>query len=809
MSEEMDNTPVVSERDSGSLAATGRSEAASGQDRVRLLVAAFWLHPRLALLVAALGLLIGGFAGYCLAPPAQYRSAGQIRIRPYMPRVLYQGEQNSAMPMFDSFAQAQVALIASRQVLDAAMQSESWKDTGIAATPKAKISVENRLTVDRSGGPELIEVAFTDTNPHVAMSVVKAVVEAYMKLYGASESEGNVQRTQILEERCTALSAELKATNQRIMTIADEFGSTALGRMYEFELDELNKLESELYRVQVALAGIASSSSSPAAATQAAVVQPRTVPVQLIARQDEHMRDLLQQKQHDEQELERLKLRYGPSHMKVEEVAAALRTVNRDIDQYAAEYEAARADGSIQSAAGAPYAMADVSQLRQRERNLQALIEGVRARMLDLGRKRLQIESLQRDAEEKQARLSEAKARIEQLNVESSMGGRIRVLNYGDEPLAPFKSRRGTLAGATGLLGAILGMGIVVGMGLADPRCRTIDDANSSLRARTGVLGVLPNLPEDLSDPMQAAIAAHYVHHIRAMLQISQGRSRATALAVTSAMPGSGKTSLTIALGLSFAASGARTLLIDCDMVGGGLTARMGAKVPAKLGQILRQSGLVTREQVRTAIERARQSGRRLGQQLVALGYISDEDLERALARQHATTMGLLDVLGGEDLTDCVAATQTRNLFILPLGAVTSEDVARLSPEAISRVLADAKGHFDTVLIDTGPVPGSIEAAMVTAEADQVVLVISRGESRTLVEQAIAHLQSLGADVAGAVFNRAEADDILASRFSSSVSQRSVGYPSPQAANSTALRLGPVAMTVASTARSEHEAPES
>ncbi len=808
MSEEIHNLPVAIERDSGSLPATGRSEAAGGQDRARLLVAAFRLHPKMTLICAVLGLLIGGFAGYFLAPPAEYRSAGQIRIRPYVPRILYQGEQNSAMPMFDSFAQAQVALIASRRVVDAAMQSESWKDTGMATTPEAKISVENRLTVDHAGGAEFIDVAFTDTNPHVAMAVVKAVVEAYMKLYGASESEGNVQRTQILEERCTALSAELKATNQRIMTIADEFGSTALGRMYEFELDELNKLESELYRVQVALAGIASSSPAPAAATQEAAVQHRTVPVQVIARQDEHMRDLLQQKQRDEQELERYKLRYGPSHRSVGEATAALQAVNRDIDQYAAEYEAARADGSIQSAAGTPYAMADVSQLRQRERNLQALLEGVRARMLDLGRKRLQIESLQRDAEEKQARLTEAKARIEQLSVESSMGGRISVLNYGDEPLAPFKSRRGKLAGVTGLLGAILGMSIVIGRGLADPRCRTIDDANSSLQARTGVLGVLPNLPEDLSDPMQAAIAAHYVHHIRAMLQISRGRSRATALAMTSAMPGSGKTSLTVALGLSFAASGARTLLIDCDMVGGGLTSRMRARVPVKLGQILRQSGLVTREQVRMGIEAGRLSGMRLGQQLVALGYISEEDLERALARQHSVTMGLLDVLGGKDLTRCVAPTHTKNLFILPLGNITPDDVARLSPEAIRRVFAMAKNHFDTVLIDTGPVPGSIEAEMVVSEADQTVLVISRGESRTLVEQAIAHVQSLGATVAGAVFNRAEAGDILASRFSSSVSQRSVADPL-QATNSTALRLGPIAMAVAPTARSEEGTPKS
>ena len=38
--------------------------------------------------------------------------------------------------------------------------------------------------------------------------------------------------------------------------------------------------------------------------------------------------------------------------------------------------------------------------------------------------------------------------------------------------------------------------------------------------------------------------------------------------------------SLTLALGLSFAASGSRTLLIDADLVGAGLTGRLGMSGP-------------------------------------------------------------------------------------------------------------------------------------------------------------------------------------------------------------------------------------
>ena len=141
MNADIHNIPVVTEMDAGGLVARGRSEDAGAGDRARLLMAAVLRHPKLTLIFAVAGLLIGALGGYVLAPPAEYRSAGQIRIKPYLPRILYQGDQNSVMPMFDSFADSQVDLITSRQVLDTAMQSATWKDTRIAAVPQSKISV--------------------------------------------------------------------------------------------------------------------------------------------------------------------------------------------------------------------------------------------------------------------------------------------------------------------------------------------------------------------------------------------------------------------------------------------------------------------------------------------------------------------------------------------------------------------------------------------------------------------------------------------------------------------------------------------
>jgi Mrp family chromosome partitioning ATPase len=120
---------------------------------------------------------------------------------------------------------------------------------------------------------------------------------------------------------------------------------------------------------------------------------------------------------------------------------------------------------------------------------------------------------------------------------------------------------------------------------------------------------------------------------------------------------------------------------------------------------------------------------------------------------------------------------------------------------ALRSVIKQARELYDTVLIDTGPVPGSLEASAVAAAADAVVLVVSRGEQRPLAEKSIRHLHDIGASVAGLVFNRAEQRDMDLTATTGRLGsyERSV-LPSRDgqaAERAEAPKLGPVALAVA------------
>jgi capsular exopolysaccharide synthesis family protein len=255
-----------------------------------------------------------------------------------------------------------------------------------------------------------------------------------------------------------------------------------------------------------------------------------------------------------------------------------------------------------------------------------------------------------------------------------------------------------------------------------DRRYRYSDEPGVDVSGIT-LLGILPNLPDRLSDPEQAAIAAHCVHQIRTMLQINGSAIGAAGpeagddrrvFAVTSAAPGDGKTSLTLALGLSYAACGTRTLLIDCDLVGGGLTSRMNV---------------------------------------------------------HATE-GVLEAITDRSLLPYVRTTDIADVSILPVGAARGHHASTLSPGALRRLINEAKKHFEVIMIDTGPILGSIEASLVCAAADGVVLTVARGQQRPMVEKALGHLAAIGARLAGVVFNRAQAADF--ERSISGMSMRSI-----------------------------------
>lgn len=376
------------------------------------------------------------------------------------------------------------------------------------------------------------------------------------------------------------------------------------------------------------------------------------------------------------------------------------------------------------------------------------------------------IHDLQDQSDKERQKRDEIQRSMDMRNALTRAPGRISVLLPPEKPTHPASDSRPIYAAAGGAGGVVLGFASVLLIGLLNRRIRGFRDLGSAWEPKD-LLGLLPQMPEGLEDPAQAAAANHCVNHIRTRLQLWYGDLPQLVLAITGASAGVGKTSLTLTLGMSFAAARSRTLLIDFDLQGGDLSARVGATRRPKLGRLLLKTGQLKRAQLNEALRTASSLGLRLGETLVTLGYLREADVAAALDAQAQQSVGVLDALDDETLADYVVDGGIPNLHILPLGNATMDDGGRVSPLAIQRLVDAARAEYDVVLIDTGPLPGSSEGSAAAAVADGVVLTVSQGEDRARLQVCLAHLRTIRASLAGVVFNRATAKDIARMHFSS------------------------------------------
>jgi succinoglycan biosynthesis transport protein ExoP len=152
-------------------------------------------------------------------------------------------------------------------------------------------------------------------------------------------------------------------------------------------------------------------------------------------------------------------------------------------------------------------------------------------------------------------------------------------------------------------------------------------------------------------------------------LQLRSGDKSQKVFAITSGLPGEGKTTVALGLSLSLARMNQRVLLIDADLRRSGLQAQLGIESEAGLSTLLRGLPVDTRPQ------------------RLDLGYVK--------------------------------------LDVLPAGPVPDDPITLLSSPRFSRLLARGRELYDVILIDTPPVLGMADAIKVGSVCDGT-LVVSR-----------------------------------------------------------------------------------
>jgi capsular exopolysaccharide synthesis family protein len=562
---------------------------------------------------------------------------------------------------------------------------------------------EGHLNVAEVGSSRLIAITFTSRNPVIAAQMANQVVAEYKSYLLSSNFNSSKDVSQWLSAQLGDLSGQVTKTQQAVaefershnlsaamLGLATLGGSSAalsgggsssgggggvqipeLGRLTELN-DEVTQAEAvrmgreAIYRLAETqnpdLISSLGSSSLPGASSSTAISQGGGL---------DFLNALREQQATAEVAYASAATKYGAKNPHLEDIANQLKAINTQMQSEM---------GKIRQRA-----KNDLTLAEQNEKSLRAAFEAQKQVTSKLNDDVVQLGVLMAQARSSRDLYDLLYAKLQEANIDAGNSAtNVTVADPARPPGGPYMPRP-MLFIAAGIFG-----GFMLGIGLAYLLESQDDTLADSFQVETvtnlPVLGMVPFHRME-ARPREGALAAESssfliapesataeaFRSLRSGLTLSGVGRKLKVLAVTSALPGEGKSYTTYNLGLAFAATGMRVLIIDCDL-----------RRP-------RQHALF-------------RTGREDGLADLLVGMVTFENS----VKPHPVES---------------------NLFIMPAGRQTPLASELLGAGEIEKVLAMARERFDLVFVDNPPVLPVADAIIVGNHCDGMIGVLRAGKT--------------------------------------------------------------------------------
>lgn len=277
---------------------------------------------------------------------------------------------------------------------------------------------------------------------------------------------------------------------------------------------------------------------------------------------------------------------------------------------------------------------------------------------------------------------------------------RAAIVDDANLPAGPVYPRPLITIGLGAIIGLLIGLAAAWLRETLDTTLKTVDDVQKVTGA--SMLGSVFFDPTAVKKPLISGLSPHAprvesFRVLRTNLQFLDVDGESKTYAITSPLPGDGKSTTSINIAIALAETGRRTLLIEGDL-----------RRP-KFGEYLNLEG----------------------------------------------TVGLTTVLIGQaELADAIQPWGRSGLDIILSGALPPNPAELLQSKAMSGVMEELRRRYDVIIIDAPPILPVTDAALIAAQTSGAILVLRHGRtSRDQAAQARQRLDAVGAQVLGTVFN--------------------------------------------------------
>jgi exopolysaccharide transport family protein len=563
-----------------------------------------------------------------------------------------------------------------------------------AARQEVIDAVSDAITVRRRGLTYAVEVSVTSQSAAHSAEMANRLVELFQQYQTESRIQSAARANSWLAQRLEALRADVQAREAEVERYRAESGliSSQGTLLIEQQLTDLqtqlNQVRADLAERQSRYAQLQDLINQGGSADTIAAVLNSVVITQLRAQEATVAR-----RQAD------FENRYGEAHPALANVRAEREDIRNQINA-----EIRRIQTGLRN---------DVDIAAGRVAALQSNLDALRGQLSGGGEQVVRLRELEREAAAARTVYESFLQRAHEIDDQGAVTtAPAQLISAAVPPLKPTSPRLS--------ISLVMSLALAFGLGLAAAfLAEALDEGFASsedVERRTGspALSSIPRLRRRelrqsasrtqhpaaylLERQMSAFTEAFRV--LRTTILFAAGQPKTQVVAITSALPSEGKTTVSLCLARVSALSGQRVLLIDCDL---------------------------RRRSLKEVL-----------------------DIE--------PQVGLLQVLSGEThWRQAIYSDDASGMCVLPVSGSGFTPKEIFGAEDMSRLLAELRGSFDLIILDCAPVLAVAETRVAAAKADCVVLV-SRWQKTPMraVRAALRQLSDAGANIRGVALNGVE-----------------------------------------------------
>ena len=656
-----------------------------------------------ALPFIAVSILVAGLAGmaYFVRTPRLYRAQATIRVEQEDDKVLkIERVDSDDLKSEESLKTIEQSLTSPELLLGMVNDNNLQKDPGFLPELKRPLTDEvileelsKHITAMIRKGTRLIDLSVQDRSPEMAQKMANLLIGEFIQADLDKHVKATERANSFLLQQAGELKAQLAKSDAALHAYREQNQGIPLDESQNIVLTKLARLselatEAKTTRLQLEADYAQVKKLQNGSPADLLVVAKVALSPGLV--------DLQQSLADKKTELARMATVYTEKNPTYVAVAGQVQELQTAVDR------------TILTAAN--QVINDYNSAAATEEKMEGALHEQEQMALELDKKHIQYNILQREVESDRALWESVLGRLKETDV--AKGVQQDAIRIGSHPLLPEKAVWPDKLKIL-LLSAFAGLAVGCGLHVLPYGSRrtfkTIDSAEAYLGMPA--IGLIPKVPKrKLSGRGMALVKgrdsalAESFRSLRTSLSFLGESQDCKTFLFTSANPREGKSFCAVHCAATFALGGLRTLLIDADM-----------RFPC----------------------------------LDSIFFADPADL------------GLSDYLTQRtDLDNVVRATKVNNLSVLCAGKRLGSPTELLSGNGFGHLLKDAVSKFDRVVIDSAPVLAVSDTLLLARQTPATCLVISAQTSPKAVLDAIRNLAGARSTLAGFILNRAKPQKI-------------------------------------------------